>query len=126
MQLGNPFYYLHAHKRVRNALRESIITLITRQQFERWDSSVEELTCKDAILGYQLKSNTKLNVGVNDVFVLYVKSYIGNCKLLNLVPSYHKLVEYIGCRMMLESNLENLFENMWLITIPVLMYVSLI
>ena len=78
---------------------------------ERLDCSVEKLTCKDVILGYQLKSDTKLNVGVNNV-ILHVKSYIWKCKPLNLVPSYNKLVEYIGSRMILEPNLENLFENM--------------
>ena len=56
-------------------------------------------------------SHTKLNVGVNNV-ILHVKSYIWKCKVLNLVPSYNKLVEYIGSRMLLEPNLENLFENM--------------
>ena len=30
---------------------------------ERLDCSVEKLTCKDVVLGYQLKSDTKLNVG---------------------------------------------------------------
>ena len=73
-------------------------------------------------LRYQLKSDTNLNVGVNHVF-LHVKprregwlvyrkkkSYIWKCKFLNLVPSYNKLVEYIGSKMMLEPNLENLFE----------------
>ena len=73
--------------------------------------SVEKLACKDVILGYQLKSDTKLNVGVNNV-ILHVKSYIWKSKFLNLVPSYNKLVEYIGSRMMLEPDLENLFENM--------------
>ena len=36
---------------------------------ERLDGSVEKLTCKDVILGYQLKTNTKLNEGVNNVFL---------------------------------------------------------
>ena len=36
----------------------------------------------------------------------------GKDKFLNLVPSCNKLVEYIGSRMMLEPDLENLFENM--------------
>ena len=74
------------------------------------DCSVEKLTCKDVILGYQLKSDTKLNIGVNNV-ILHVKSYIWKSKFLNLVSLY-KLVEYIGSRMMLEPDLENLFENM--------------
>ena len=78
---------------------------------ERLDCSVEKPTCKDVILGYQLKTDTKLNVGINNV-ILHVKSYIWKCKFLNLVPSYNKLVEYIGSRRLLEPNLENLFENM--------------
>ena len=78
---------------------------------ERLDCSVEKLTCKDVILGYQLETDTKLNVGVNNV-ILHVKSYIWKCKFLNLVPSYNKLVEYIGSRMLLEPNLKNQFENM--------------
>ena len=41
-----------------------------------------------------------------------MSSHIWKCKLLNLVPSYNKLVEYIGSRMILESKLENLVENM--------------
>ena len=76
-------------------------------------------------MGYKLKRDTMLNVGVNNV-VLHVKSYIWKCKLLNLVPSYNKLVEYIGSRMVLESNVENIFENMLQVTTYVLMYISLI
>ena len=78
---------------------------------ERLDCLVDKLTCKDVILGYQLKSDTKLNVGVNNV-ILHVKSYIWKSMFLNLVPSYSKLVEYIVSGMMLEPDLENLFENM--------------
>ena len=77
---------------------------------KRLNCSVEKLTCKDVIWGYQLKSGTMLNLGFNNV-VLHVKSYIWKCELLDIVPSYNKVVEYIGSRMMPESNLENLFEN---------------
>ena len=92
---------------------------------ERLDCSVEKLTCKDVILGYQLKTDAKLNVGVNNV-ILHVKSHIWKCKFFNLVPSYNKLLEYIGSRMLLEPNLENLFEKYVKVTIHVQMYVSLI
>ena len=63
---------------------------------------------ENVILGYQLKSYSMLNAVANNV-VLHVKSYVWKCKLLNLVPSYNKLVEYKVSRTMLESNLENLF-----------------
>ena len=81
-------------------------------ELQRLDCSVDKLTCKDVILGYQLKSDTKLTVGVNNV-ILHVTLYIWKYKFLNLVPLYNKLVEYIGSIMMLEPNLENLFENMY-------------
>ena len=43
-----------------------------------------------------------------------ITTYLAELTLeeLNLVPSYNKLVEYIGSRIMLEPNLENLYENM--------------
>ena len=42
------------------------------------DCSVEKLTCKDVILGYQLKSDTKLNVGANNVFSACQVIYLEN------------------------------------------------
>ena len=42
---------------------------------EKLDCSVETLTCQDVILGYQLKGDTMLNAGINNV-VLHVKSHL--------------------------------------------------
>ena len=41
-----------------------------RTVLERLDGSVEKLTCKYITQGYQLKSDTKLNRGVNNLFCL--------------------------------------------------------
>ena len=83
--------------------------LIVEQALERVDGIVRELTCKDIILGYQLQNSPKLNVIINNV-ILHVKFYVWKCKILNYVPSYNKLKEFIDVHKILESNLVSFSE----------------
>ena len=67
-------------------------------------------TSKDVILGYELKKVSPSNTRINNV-ILHVKVYLWKCKLMNLVPSYVKLKEFIEYRKDFEPYLEQFAEN---------------
>jgi hypothetical protein len=66
-----------------------------------------ELSCMDVILGYQYQHLTYENRMINNV-ILNVKMYIWRSKLLNLLPSYNKLREWIERRKLFEKYLETI------------------
>ncbi len=75
------------------------------------ENRIIKLTNKDVVLGYQLRDNPMLNIGVNNV-LLHVKFFIWKSKLLSVKPTYERLKEFISCSKMFEHNLDTFYEEM--------------
>ena len=72
------------------------------------ESVAVDLTCKDIILGCDIEHE---NCMINNV-ILNVKMYIWRSKLIDILPTYVKLKEWIYKRTILEKHLELMFEYM--------------
>ena len=75
------------------------------------DNSVKTLTCKEVILGFELKKISPLNLIINNV-ILHVKMYLWKCKCFDITPTYNNFKDYIKDRRNMDKSLEVVYGQM--------------
>ncbi len=75
------------------------------------DNSVKTLTCKEVILGFDLKKISPLNLIINNV-ILHVKMYLWKCKCFDITPTYNNFKDYIKDRRNMDKSLEVVYGQM--------------